>query len=50
MEVDPKGKVWDGVNLIHLTCGHDNEGSDFIQDWKFLEKPSEYQLSQYNFD
>jgi hypothetical protein len=28
IEVGPKEIVWDGMNLIRQTCGHDNERSD----------------------
>jgi len=36
IEVDPKDRVWDGVNLIHLTCGHANERSDSNKTGNYL--------------
>jgi hypothetical protein len=36
IEVDPKEIVWNGVNLIHLTFGHDNEHSDTNKTGNYL--------------
>jgi hypothetical protein len=36
IEMDHKEIVWDGVNLIRLTCGHDNERSDSNMSGNYL--------------